>query len=134
MIDVEFEVFTKVATALRAAYSGIYVAGEYVNQPSKFPAVFILEMANTVRESTIDSGSSENHADLMYQVDVYSNLVKGKKAEAKEIMAAVDEQFARLGFIRTFCNPVPNFDDARIYRMTARYVAVAGKDNYIYRR
>lgn len=134
MIDIENEVFQICADAFRAAYPNGFIAGEYVSQPPKFPTVSVVEMDNTVLQSGSDSGDIENFADVMYQVDVYSNLNKGKKAQAKAIIALLDEQFARLGFTRTFLNPVPNMNDATIYRMTGRYRAVVGKDNYIYRR
>lgn len=133
MIDVENLVFTKIATALREAYSDIYVVGEYVNAPSKFPAVYIIEMDNSVKRSTQSSGSLENHADVMYEVDVYSSKQKGKKAECKAIAALVDEKFMQMGFTRTFLQPIPNANDATIYRITGRYRAVVGKDNLVYR-
>jgi hypothetical protein len=134
MIDHESEVFTTIATVLRTAYSGIFVAGEYVPQPPKFPAASIVEMENAVHQSTTDSGAIENHAEVMYQVDVYSNRNQGKKAECKAIIATIDDEFSRLGFTRVFLNPVQNLNDATIYRMTGRYRAVIGKDNYVYRR
>ena len=59
---------------------------------------------------------------------------KGKKSECKAIAAFVDEQFAALGFTRTYLNPVPNMDDATIYRMTGRWIATVGSDNTVYRR
>ena len=134
MISIENELFTIVATALREAYDGIYVAGEYVPQPPRFPAVFIVEMDNSVYQPGRDSGGIENFASVMYEVDVYSNLAKGKKAQAREIISAVDGIMAAHGFTRTFLNPVQNFNDATIYRMTARYTGVVSKDNVVYRR
>lgn len=136
MIDIESKVFTTVATALRDAYgaANIYVAGEYVPQPPRFPAVFIVEMDNSVDVRGRDTANIENFADVMYQVDVYSNKNTGKKAQAKEIIALADEQFAALGFTRTFLNPVQNLNDATVYRMTARYQAAVGRDETIYRR
>lgn len=136
MIDIESQVFTTVATALRTEYgaSNIYVAPEYVSQPPRFPAVFIVEQDNTVHLRGRDSANIENFADVMYQVDVFSNKNAGKKVQAKEIIALVDDQFAQMGFTRTFLNPVQNMNNATIYRMTARYQAVVGKDQTIYRR
>jgi len=134
MIDVESQVFQACADAFHAAYPNGYIAGEYVSKPPKFPAVSVVEMDNTVLERGIDSGDIENFADVMYQVDVYSNLNKGKKAQAKAIIALIDEQLVHFGFTRSFLNPIQNFNDATIYRMTARYRAVVGKDHYIYRR
>lgn len=136
MIDVESQVFTLIATALREEYgaSNIFVAGEYVSQPSKFPAILIVEQENTVYRRGSDSERIENFADVMYQVDVYSNKSKGKKAECKEIIGKIDALFAQMGFTRTFLNPVQNMNDATIYRMTARYTAVVSRDEIIYRR
>lgn len=134
MINIEDELFTKIATALRAEFNDIYVVGEYVNAPPKFPAVYIVEQDNTVNRMGRDTSDIENFADVMYQVDIFSNKNKGKKAECKAIAAFVDEQFASIGFTRTFLNPVPNMDDGTIYRMTGRWVATVSKDREIYRR
>jgi hypothetical protein len=121
MIDVESVVFQKCADAFRAAYPNGFIAGEYVSQPPKFPAVMVVEMDNNVDERAMDNGNIENAVNVMYQVDVYSNLNKGKKAQTKAIIALIDEVLAQYRFIRTFCNPIQNMNDATIYRMTARY-------------
>ena len=121
MIDVESKVFQKCADAFRAAYPNGFIAGEYVAQPPKFPAVSVVEMDNNVDERAMDNGNIENAVNVMYQVDVYSNLNKGKKAQAKAIVALIDEVLAKYRFVRTFCNPIQNMNDATIYRMTARY-------------
>ena len=134
MIDIENELFTEIATAVRAEFPGAYVVPEYVNAPSKFPAVYIVEMDNTVTRATRDTGGIENFADVMYQVDVFSNKNKGKKAECKASASFIDGMFAKFGFTRSFLNPVPNIDDGTIYRMTGRWIATVSKDNIIYRR
>ena len=134
MIDIQSELFTKIATAVRAQFPGIFVTPEYVSRPPVFPTVCIMEMENTVDRSYMDSDAVENCADLMYQVDVYSNRVQGKMDECRTIAAYVDAQFAHLGFVRAFMNPIPNLNDATIYRITARYRAVVDKNKYIYRR
>ena len=134
MIDIENEVFNTVASVVRAAYPGIYMVGEYVKTPPKFPCVSLVEMDNQSYQRTEDSGSSENHASVMYEVDVYSNKTVGKKAECKAIAALIDEQMLALGFARTMLQPIPNMDDATIYRMTGRYSAVISKNKVIYRR
>jgi hypothetical protein len=121
MIDQEPKVFQACADAFRAVYPNGFIAGEYVAQPPKFPAVSIVEMDNAVDQRALDNGSVENAVNVMYQVDVYSNLNTGKKAQAKAIIALIDEVIAQYRFVRTFCNPIQNFNDATIYRMTARY-------------
>lgn len=135
MIDIENEVFNKVATVVRAKYgSTFFITGEYVNAPSTFPCVSIVEESNQTYRNTRDSSSNENHAQVVYEVNVYSNKTKGKKSQCKEIIALIDETMESIGFTRTLLNPVPNEQDATIYRMLARYRAIVSKENVIYRR
>ena len=134
MISCEELIFTPIATSIRASYSGAYVVGEILNAPATFPAVSIVEMDNTALRTTQDSGSNENDVEVMYEVNVYSNKVKGKKAETKAIIALIDGWFTNHGFTRMFCQPIQNLDDATIYRMVARYRAIISKDFAIYRR
>ena len=123
MIDVENDVFSTVANALRTAFPGISVYGEYVETPAAFPAVTILETDNRVltRMRTVEI---ENAVSVMYEMNVYSNKVSGKKTEAKEITDAADEVFEFLGFTRTFRQQIPNLRDATIYRIVCRYEAI----------
>ena len=134
MINVENEIFNIIAKAVRNAYPNAYVVGEYVKSPAKFPHVSIVEIDNTVYERTQTSGSLENHADVMYEVNIYSNKISGKKSECKAIATLIDNELATLGFSRTMLQPIPNMDDATIYRMTGRYRGVVSKDKYIFRR
>ena len=123
MIDIENEVFTKIATELRSQFTGINVYGEDVRSPSSFPCVSIVEADNYTLRRTQDSGSNENHANVMYEVNVYSNKTSGKKTECKEIFAVIDEIMLGLGFTRSNKNPV-TMDEATIYRIVGRYVAI----------
>ncbi len=134
MIDVENEVFNSVATDVRAKYPDIYMVGEYVKTPPKFPCASLVEMDNQSYQQTEDSGSVENHASLMYEVNIYSNKTVGKKSECKAIAALIDERMLALGFARTMLQPIPNLDDATIYRMVGRYSAVISKNKVLYRR
>ena len=134
MIDVEKEIFSKVAESVRAAYPSVFISSEYVRTPSKFPFVSLIEMSNTAYDRTQSSAGLENHASVMYEVNVYSNKKSGKKSECKAIATFIDNELAALGFSRTMLQPIPNMDDATIYRMTGRYMAVISKDKKLYRR
>ena len=134
MIDIEYEVFDRVAKRVREKFPGIFMTGEYVNAPSSFPAVSLVEMDNVTREWTIDSGSNENHANVMYEVNVYSNKTTGKKSECKAIIALIDAELTDMGFMRSTLTPVPNEYDSTIYRMVGRYRAAVSADHKIYRR
>jgi len=134
VIDIESEVFNIVSKATRAKYPKIYMTGEYVKSPPSFPCVSLIETDNQIYRNTRDSGTIENHAQVLYEVNVYSNKTSGKKAECKAIIAFIDTQMEALGFTRTLMNPVPNEQDATIYRMIARYRAIVSKNKTIYRR
>lgn len=134
MIDIENQVFDHVAKRVREKFPKIFFTGEYVQSPSSFPAASLVEMDNSVRESTSDSGLNENHVNVMYEVNVYSNKKNGKKNECKKIIALIDEEMTAIGFARSTLTPIPNEYDSTIYRMVARYRAAVSADYKIYRR
>ena len=134
MIDIENQVFDRIAMKVREQFPDIFITGEYVSSPSSFPAVSLVEMDNSVRESTVDSGSNEKHANVMYEVNVYSNKTAGKKSECKAIMALIDQELIAMGFVRSTLTPVQNEYDSTIYRMLGRYRATVSSDYKIFRR
>ena len=134
MIDIENQVFDRVAKRVREKFPNIFMVGEYVKSPSSVPAASLMEMDNSIRTSTVDSGSNENHVDVMYEVNVYSNKTTDKKSECKAIMALIDEEMTAMGFVRSTLTPVPNEYDSTIYRMVGRYRAAVSADHKIFRR
>lgn len=134
MINIEEEVFDVIAKKVRDKYPKIFITGEYVKTPPSFPCVSLVEQDNQVYRQSQTTDSPENHAVLLYELDVYSNKQRGKKAECKEIASLVDEELLKLGFTRTMLNPIPNMEDATIYRMKGRYIAIVSKNHVIYRR
>lgn len=134
MIDIESTIFERLSTLLRANYNPISVYGEYVKTPASFPCVTIEEKDNYVLERTQSSEGIENHAVLMYEINVYSNKKTGKKSQCKDIFSLIDREMQDMGFTRTMLNPIPDMDDATIYRMAGRYKAVVSTNKTIYRR
>ena len=132
MIDVENQVFTKIHTVLTKAFPKIELGSTDDRVPSSFPYVCVKEVDNYIYTKTIDSGSGENHVKVMYQVDVYSNKVSGRKSEAKKILAKADEVLRGLGFTRLSSSPV-DMDNGTICRYVARYSAVVSKTEKVYR-
>lgn len=124
MYNVESLVLTDIAKVLREEFDTIDIASEYVRQPSKFPHVSIVESDNYMLMEALDSSDKERYSAVMYEVNVYSNKTSGKKAECRKIMGIIDNMMYDMNFIRTALTPVPNMEDATIYRMTARYQAV----------
>ena len=132
MIDLESDIFDYVAKRIRAAHTGAYVIGEYVETPAKFPAVTLVEADNRILTRMRTSDDIENGVSVMWEMNVYSNKTAGKKAEAKAIANTADSVFAEIGFTRTFREQVPNINNATIYRIVCRYEAVIDKNFVIY--
>ena len=121
MIDKETEIFSAVATALRSKIKGIYVIGtEMSATPPKFPAVSFLQTNNAIKTEYATFSSLENVVTEDYKAEVFSNLEKGKEAETKEITNIISDVLGAFGYIRTFCEVVPN-NDSTINRRMSRY-------------
>ncbi len=134
MIDIETQVFSRIASKLREDNPEMFVSGEYVKAPAVFPTVTVEEKANSAYQRTQDSGSLENHVSLMYEVNVYSNKQVGRKTQCKELFKIIDHEFQEMGFTRIMKEPVPNLEDGTIYRMIGRYTAVVSTGGIIFRR
>lgn len=121
MIDKEKEIFNVVATALRKHNKSIYVIGaEMSPTPPKFPAVSFVQTNNAIKTEHSTFNSFENVVTEDYKAEVFSNLEKGKEAETKEITNIISDVLGELGYIRTFCEIVPN-NDATISRRMSRF-------------
>lgn len=134
MIDLESPLLTEIAGVLRSTYKGITVYGEYVPAPAGFPSVSFVEMDNATYLPARTNRPVEQYAEVMYEVNVYSNLTRGKKDQAKAIMDTIDTLLQQYGFERITVQPIQNMNDATIYRMVGRYRAVVSDDLMIYRR
>lgn len=131
MIDIENDIYDYVAKRIRAAHTGIFIAGEYVETPAKFPAVTLVEADNRIL-TRMRTDNIENAVQSMFEVNIYSNKASGKKSEAKAIANTADAIFAEIGYTRTFREQVPNLNNATIYRIVCRYEAVIDKNFVIY--
>ena len=131
MIDCENEVYTRIARVLRDKFPGINIAGEYVNAPSSFPHVSITQSDNSVVSEQM-TGSAEM-AQVMFEINIYSNKADGRKTECKSIAKVIDDVMFKMNFKRMALTPIPNMEDATIYRIVARY-RVMTDEKYFYRR
>ena len=121
MIDKETEIFKAVASALRKKFKGIYVIGaEMSDAPPKFPAVSFVQTNNTVKTEHSTFDNLENVVTEDYKAEVYSNLEKGKETQTKEITIVISDTMSGFGYVRTFCEVVPN-TDLTINRRMSRY-------------
>lgn len=130
--DIEYEVFTPIAQAVRAEFPGSFVTGEYLSAaPTKFPCVALLEMDNYEPKSKQDSSGVEVYSNITYQLTVYSNKASGRKAECKAVFKFVDEMLKDMGFRRESITPQIPMNNS-IYWQSGRYIAQV-RDKTIYR-
>jgi hypothetical protein len=134
MIDIENEVIDAVINRLRATHDPIYIYGEVPVGEGGFPCVIIQQLDNAIYERTVDCESLENHARVMFQIEVFSNLARGRKGQAKGILHEIDGVLAGVGLGRKRASPIVNLDNPSVYRLVARYDGVVSKDKYVYRR
>ena len=134
MIDIEIDVVDKVAKRVFSEFPKAYVTNEFVPKPPSFPCVMLREAGNTTLERTVSSASNENHATVMYDLDVFSVKKNGRKQEAKRIASLADEAMLSIGFRRVMFEPVDNVSDSSVFRFKGRYTAVVSKDNIVYGR
>lgn len=134
MIDVENKIYNAVRESVIDQYPDVFMVGEYVQAPSSFPCVSFVEVYNSVNKDSSTNEEIENHAIITYEANVYSNKIRGKKAQCRDILRVIDDKMSKLGFTRNFSQSVPNIADATIYRMYARYQAIVDNNDTIYRR
>ena len=123
MIDIENKVLSVVREAVLTQYPTASVYGEYVDVPESFPCVTVAEDTNYTYVYSKDAQPLENHTEVQYSINVYSNKQSGAKLEAKAVLAIADNAMQEIGFWRTMTRQVPNVDRT-VYRLIARYRAV----------
>lgn len=134
MIDIETEVFDRVATAIYAEYPDTTVSSMLTSAPASFPAVSLIESSNTEATDRSDSSMRENASDVAYYCSVYSDRRNGAKGQAKRIAQIVDEAMRSMNFARTYYERVENPAKTSVYQINIRFSAVVGRDGTIYRR
>lgn len=132
MLDPESVIFTKVARFLRASFKGIRVYPEETESPASFPCVTFVQSSNTIHRSSITTDNMENHVNVLYTANAYSNTTHGAKQECKSLIAEIDRVMQSYGFVRIMDEQMPN-KDRTISRRTARWSGVVGKDGYVYK-
>ncbi len=131
MIDKENEIYTKVRNAVLAKYENASVSSVYVASPASFPHVSVIQMDSKEPTEYRDSSLEEKFVSSTFQIDVYSNDKTKAKSQCKAIVSLIDDTLRRCNLRRESLVPVPNLNDATIYRITIRYSMLADK-NYFY--
>ena len=131
MIDCKNEVYENITEVLKKKFSDIKLSSEYVNIPSGFPYVSIGQSDNSIIPE--QTTNTLEMAQIMFEVNIYSNKPHKRKTECEEIAQYIDKEFFSMNFRRLSITPVPNMEDATVYRIVARYRAATDGKNF-YRR
>lgn len=134
MIDAERLIYTEIEEKVRNEFPKAFITGEEVSAPPSFPCVSLIEIDNATFRNTQSTEGQENHIEVSYELNVYSNKTVGKKTECRKIINFVDRLLMNRNFTRMMLNPVSNMNDSTIYRMIGRYRAVISRDYTIFRR
>lgn len=134
MNDFLNEIFTAVATNVRANHEGTKVMGEYTRSPSEFPCVTLDETENVTIDELVDNSMEEKFSGLKYRLQVFSNKRSGKKAQARAIFATADGVLRGMGFRRVTYTTTPEIYNSTIYSITATYESTVSSQGFMYRR
>lgn len=133
--DIEPDVVDYIIRSISDGFdSEVAVYNEQARIPPEFPTVYIVEADNSNYLPALDTEGS-HHSQVMYDVNVYTNYLSENKRRAKELMRIIDSGMSTLGFSRLSSQPVeiPS-SDTSIYRLEARYRAIANEKKQILRR
>lgn len=134
MIDVYDRVFGIVYRAAVGTGLNPVVLDAYTPSTPSFPCVTVQEIDNSSVVRTIGTRDTENFARLSYQIEVYSNAGEGRRTECRKIMGAISDALIASNFERELMYATPNYADATVYRLTARFRVIADAKNNTYRR
>lgn len=135
MIDIENATITEVYEALKAnGYPKIKVSSSLANAPSGFPCVYIYQ-SDSYTEAH-DSSRVDLLTGITFDVSVFSASTSGKKAEAKRIMAIIDDCLRLDGFKRTYSQPldVSDQNNTSLCQLLNRYEAQVDRQGFIHSR
>lgn len=130
MIDIANVILREVKEAVQTVYTDCNCISYNPDTISTYPCVTVVEKDNYTYTASQDDSSSENHATVVFEVQVYSNNSQGKREEAKKILNLADEAMLKCNFTRTVKSELPNVDRS-VYRLYARYRAVVARSTDI---
>ena len=136
MIDFENKIFTDIYNAVIAEYPHAFISSVEVLTEPTFPAVFVNFQDSSPTPRYVNTSRTEPFRDLVVDINVYSNLQTGRKAQAKAIMAIIDTEMVSMGFVQSAMNPLDltNSQNKLITRLFARYSGSVDTNGIVYSR
>lgn len=122
MVDIEAKIFNEIYNAVTAEFPSADFATHYVNQPSAFPHVQVWDESNTVNREGMNLTGDECFSNIVFHFELFDNMLNGEgKDNVTKMLSLIDPVMRLNGFRRTYNAPVPNYDDASVYRRVVRY-------------
>ena len=118
-------IYTTIVAAARAVEQNLYCAARYEPKPESFPALYVEEVSKVRTPGNITLDYTDEQHRVIHEVQVWSNLLDGAKAQADAIMDAVETAYNAMYFRLTMKNPIPTTDRST-YRIVARFTNPIG--------
>ena len=124
MVNIENEIYSIIAEALRREFPGIYVTGrEQTGAPETLPCAYLAQVDIFTPKKLIDSSGREKFVDITFKADVFSNLAGQQKAQCRAMMALISDMLFALYLRREADKPGSPIGSGSIYWQSARFVA-----------
>jgi len=118
--DIEAKVYDTVSKAAKEAYPTLSTASWYGATPPSFPFAYIVQTEDSDYIPSITSNHENEAYSISFEVDVYSNLAAGRKAEAKAISNHIAALMKAMGFRQMLGGRPIDMTDSK-NRSLARY-------------
>lgn len=137
MIDFETQLFNDLYTAIKAVFPDVSMGTVADPTEITFPYVNCIISDSAPTYQFVNSSRVEKFRDITIEIEVYSNLVSGRKAQAKGIMSLIDSELLAMGATGTSLNPLDltnPVDNSTVFRLFARYRATVDNNGTFYSR
>ena len=114
-------IYSRLYTAINAAYTNAYITSSYEISPPQFPAVFIREIGSVQNTNAVTFSVDDDQYQSTYEVQIFCD----KQMTAYQIMSIVQAEMRAMFYIEDMIQPVENLDKT-IYRLVARFHRTIG--------
>lgn len=137
MIDIESQIIDDLYNKIITVFPAVTVGTIADPTQITFPYVNIIVSDSAPTYRFVNSSRVEKYRDITIEIEVYTNAILGRKAQAKGIMSLVDSELLAMGAVGTALNPLDltnPVDNSAVFRLFARYRATVDSDGIFYSR
>lgn len=137
MIDIETQIIDDLYKKITAAFPEVEVGTGKDPTRTSYPYVDIAVTDYAPTYRFVNSSRTEKFYDITVEIEVYTDLVTGRKTQAKEIMHVIHSEMLAMGATGTALNPLNltnPVNNSAVFRLFARYRATVDNDGILYSR